>query len=697
MKGFQIAASAKAFRILSSNLYKNKIRAIIRELSCNAVDGHIANGNKGMFDVTLPGMLDPQFKIRDYGCGMDDDTIMNLYTTYFASTKSDSNDYIGALGLGSKSPFSYTDSFTVVSYFNGTRRAYAAFIKDGEPTITKVSEAETDEPNGIEITVPVNPQDCAKWKEEARYVFTSFGEIRPKTSLPVDFLPHDKNQFEVKNSVHGAGVFAIMGNIVYPLPAEMWNQMMISMSMTNQNTWSRGNQSAFYIRFNLGELDITPSREELSLDDDTIQAIKDCIKKTDDVMSKDLIDEVAEADDIRDLRDHILKKYNSNYWSYIIRSGQTFKMKNGKSVADEEETRTKFERPTYKETDTTGKVHVMDVPIYRYDLSLTSPRGKKLDTWQTNRLAEYGNHSKIDLFINDKKSSAIRTMKGLKTLGKTFNSNMYMVDVAYADITIKAFQKCWPEARLHIFYSSKCDDARKVNPTAKKATVKKAPNTVNVTQTTTTPTAMYAEDIRSAKGFWIPMYNNEYVSREYQHAGACSLNTIRIFMREKKITEIPVIKSSHWKQVDKNPNMIEVWDEMLKLVIDMRSKMTIDIFPYDNRNNNIIHCLRRNPSTVQLADKLCKHTAATDTFTLFRDVLTHLGQFKHLPTYKKNEKVLKEMLTEYEKLIKLAEQEGKKALDKFCDDNRLIVFYIQRTYGNIEQKMVDEINRVIKL
>lgn len=39
---FRIRNSAKAFNILSSGLYANKIRAIIRELSCNAVDSHVA-------------------------------------------------------------------------------------------------------------------------------------------------------------------------------------------------------------------------------------------------------------------------------------------------------------------------------------------------------------------------------------------------------------------------------------------------------------------------------------------------------------------------------------------------------------------------------------------------------------------------------------------------------------------------------
>ena len=69
---FRIRNSAKAFNILSSGLYANKIRAIIRELSCNAVDSHVAAGKSDTpFDIHLPNQLEPHFSIRDYGTGLN--------------------------------------------------------------------------------------------------------------------------------------------------------------------------------------------------------------------------------------------------------------------------------------------------------------------------------------------------------------------------------------------------------------------------------------------------------------------------------------------------------------------------------------------------------------------------------------------------------------------------------------------------
>jgi len=64
---FRIRNSAKAFNILSSGLYANKIKAIIRELSCNAIDSHTAAGTTQPFEVHLPTTLEPWFSIRDFG------------------------------------------------------------------------------------------------------------------------------------------------------------------------------------------------------------------------------------------------------------------------------------------------------------------------------------------------------------------------------------------------------------------------------------------------------------------------------------------------------------------------------------------------------------------------------------------------------------------------------------------------------
>ena len=144
---FSIEASAKAFFILSDGLYSNKVKAVIRELSTNAYDSHVDAGVADKpFDVHLPSRLDPTFYVRDYGTSMTHSECMELYTTYFRSTRNDSNDAVGCLGLGSKAPFAYCDQFTVDAYLDGEARVYTAYKDEGgSPVFSLLDQRPTNE------------------------------------------------------------------------------------------------------------------------------------------------------------------------------------------------------------------------------------------------------------------------------------------------------------------------------------------------------------------------------------------------------------------------------------------------------------------------------------------------------------------------------------------------------------------------
>ena len=87
----------------------------------------------------------------------------------FESTKDQSNDSIGAFGLGAKTPFSYTDQFNVTSVTGGIMRAYSAFIDEtGMPSVDLMAEIPTEEPSGVEIKIGVKPEDFNRFREEIR-------------------------------------------------------------------------------------------------------------------------------------------------------------------------------------------------------------------------------------------------------------------------------------------------------------------------------------------------------------------------------------------------------------------------------------------------------------------------------------------------------------------------------------------------
>jgi hypothetical protein len=280
---FTIRASAKAFSILSDGLYSNKIRAIVRELSTNALDSHIAAGRADQpFTVNIPNILAPWFSVRDYGVGLSHEEVKEIYTSYFTSTKSDSDDFVGALGLGSKSPFSYTDNFSVTAIKDGRKGLYSAYIDDtGVPSIALMSETETDEPNGVEVRLGVNDRDdFYKFAREAAYVYKHFA-VRPEiTGESVEFKDTEYFRKDIlpgihirKNSYHSRNVI-VMGSIEYPIQLPHGALRGFGSDRVSENQLQHiSNSGDFEIHVPIGAVEMSASREELSYTSKTIDFI----------------------------------------------------------------------------------------------------------------------------------------------------------------------------------------------------------------------------------------------------------------------------------------------------------------------------------------------------------------------------------------------------------------------------------------
>lgn len=316
---FRIRNSAKAFSILSSGLYANKIRAIIRELSCNAVDSHVAAGKTDTpFDVHLPNQLEPWFSIRDYGTGLTHEQVKNIYTTYFESTKTASNEFIGALGLGSKSPFSYTDNFTVTAIQGNKKGIYTAFINEqGVPSIALMMEEETTDPNGVEVKFSVNDRyDFDKFKTEARAVYKWFKQ-RPVISGVSNFQV-DEIQYETKDIIPGVhsqscgrdSSTAIMGNIAYPIN--------IPESDNTLGDLRKLLRCNLVIEFSIGELDFQASREGLSYIPETIAAIKNKLEALNAQLAVHVKQEADKITNIWDKTILLVNKGSHSLWETAV-------------------------------------------------------------------------------------------------------------------------------------------------------------------------------------------------------------------------------------------------------------------------------------------------------------------------------------------------------------------------------------------
>ena len=284
-KQFTIEATPEAFEILSSGVYTDKPLAVIRELSCNAYDAHVDAGTGDKpFEVHLPNHFEPFFSIRDFGKGLSHDDVMNLYTTYFKSTKKQDNNAIGCMGIGSKSPFAYVDQFTVTSYFGGVKSVYMVYINDENmPSIMLTGSEPTTEETGLEIHMMANQSDFSTFADRARRFYHRFPVhpiIKGNSSVDltkVKYTMEGPNYKLRSNDEHLSyadhkGAYAIQGVVAYPIKVDK-----IRIAMTDRQK-ELLQSMAIDIIFPIGQLGVAASREELSYTKITQQNIVDAVK-----------------------------------------------------------------------------------------------------------------------------------------------------------------------------------------------------------------------------------------------------------------------------------------------------------------------------------------------------------------------------------------------------------------------------------
>jgi hypothetical protein len=295
-QAFSIAASGRAFKILSDGLYSDKIAAVIRELSCNASDSHVcANKADTPFEVHLPTVDEPFFQVRDFGIGLSDADIYEVYTKYFCSTKIGNHALIGHLGLGSKSPFSLVREFEVHSTFNGEMRIYRMYFDASDtPRIKLMFNMSTTGENGVIVKFDVAMDQIQLYKDKAIRIFNWF-KTTPIVYENGNIVTIDNKTKLINNTGWGLDsdalvnnqALAIMGNVAYPLdPSSVKNLVGDDFYLL---------RLPIVIRFDLGELEVAASREGIGYDDRTFINILAKVHKIAAEMYKSTFDQINNA------------------------------------------------------------------------------------------------------------------------------------------------------------------------------------------------------------------------------------------------------------------------------------------------------------------------------------------------------------------------------------------------------------------
>lgn len=279
---FGIGDVSTIIDILRNRLYSNPIRTLTQEYLCNARDSHREAGRENIpLKVTLPTRLDSVLKIRDYGVGLSPDRVRDVFVNYGSSTKRKDNVQTGGFGIGAKSAWAYTDSFVVVSYYEGLARTYVAHTgKSSNGTLELMSEDPTTEPNGVEVQIPVKESDI-EFFINAVYRCTFFWDVKPdlqgitEVEIPKDWnnlksniIEKEKNWTLLRKTelvkrlfdAHNAEIFVLIDKIPYSI-----NKFLRECPEVDK---LRGSTSASntinFIEVDNGVLEVSATRESIS-------------------------------------------------------------------------------------------------------------------------------------------------------------------------------------------------------------------------------------------------------------------------------------------------------------------------------------------------------------------------------------------------------------------------------------------------
>lgn len=267
-----------------TDLYSDPALAVIREYSTNAFDSHRAAGHADPIEVTLPTTLEPSFVVADHGVGLSVDEILNQFSKYGWSSKRDTDDEVGMLGLGCKSALSLVQQFHLEAVKDGVKAVVLITREsNGAGAVQVIDTVSTDERNGVKVTIPINtwiPQFVEKahnfyrfWDPGTVYVNgeepTSIwaGADSDGKALDIAAWGVQSGNFLIDPDIVLTDAlersYLIMGNVPYPIDAARFEYQMPGAA----------NNAHYAIRVPIGCINFTPSREALHYTKRTLDAL----------------------------------------------------------------------------------------------------------------------------------------------------------------------------------------------------------------------------------------------------------------------------------------------------------------------------------------------------------------------------------------------------------------------------------------
>lgn len=292
---FDIKDMGMIFEILKSKLYSNQPLSIIRELYTNAMDSQQVIGCIEPVEITLPNYLEPSLKVKDHGEGISPERFETIYKSLASSTKRENNKLVGCFGIGRLSALSMSSEFTISTNFNKINYQYIIAVDENRMIKGTLLHSEpTEEINGTEVTVPVDPKDFKQFAEWTEFA-TRHARIRPIIKGCQNFTWKEiakelegKDWYISKNKERYSenNIYAIVDGIEYKIDQDIFSKHFKSIELN----------SNLYLIFNHNpNINLSTSRESLHYTDLTIKTLEIALTNVSNEISKSITEKISTA------------------------------------------------------------------------------------------------------------------------------------------------------------------------------------------------------------------------------------------------------------------------------------------------------------------------------------------------------------------------------------------------------------------
>lgn len=296
-----------ALGMVSKNLYSDPISSFIREITSNAVDAHVDANEDAPVLIEIYREDDLYFiDFKDNGCGMTPEVFKTIYMSWFNSDKRKTNSKIGGWGLGSKSPLAYQDSFEIITRVDGTKWHYILANADPVPTSTLLLTEPTTQGNGTTIRIEINEDDLWKVSSACKKQLAYFDNVYVKNTIHYydnNFKIYESDTFKLRNGdfPFGKKMHICLGQVAYPINFNSLDIDEVYIPVA--------------LKFNIGDLDVTLSREDINY----TESVKQKIKKRIEVVKEIIYSQYDDQLKIDDFMDYIKLVKSNNLPPFKIK------------------------------------------------------------------------------------------------------------------------------------------------------------------------------------------------------------------------------------------------------------------------------------------------------------------------------------------------------------------------------------------